>query len=100
MISHFRDPDVGFFDTRDDHEKLVLRPKDIQDNATPSGNALAAMALLQLSAFSGNGEWRDMAENMVGSISKAAIQYPTAFGQWLCAIDFTIGPIQEIAILG
>ena len=100
MVSHFRDPDGGFFDTRDDHEKLILRPKDVQDNATPSGNALAAMALLQLSAFTGNGDWRDIAEKMVGGISEAAIQYPTAFGQWLCAIDFAMGPIQEVAILG
>ena len=100
MIGHFRDSDGGFFDTRDDHEKLLIRPKDMQDNATPSGNALAAMALLQLSAFNGHGEWRDMAENMLGNISKMAARHPTAYAQWLCAVDFAMGPAQEVAILG
>ena len=51
MLIHFADPQGGFFDTAFDHENLLLRPKDIQDNATPSGNALAAMAMLQLAEY-------------------------------------------------
>jgi uncharacterized protein YyaL (SSP411 family) len=51
MVQHFSDPKGGFFDTRDDHESLLVRPKDIQDNATPSGSALAVTALLELSAY-------------------------------------------------
>ncbi len=65
LLAHFRDPAGGFFDTRDDHERLVTRPKDLQDNATPSGNALAAKALLELSAFTANQEYRDIAESML-----------------------------------
>jgi uncharacterized protein YyaL (SSP411 family) len=100
MISHYSDPQGGFFDTRDDQEKLWLRPKNLQDNATPSGNALAAMALLQLSAYTANGAWCDRAEAMLRSIQIEASQNPTLFGEWLCAIDFSIHPIREIAILG
>jgi uncharacterized protein YyaL (SSP411 family) len=100
MIEHFSDPTGGFFDTGDDHEELLFRPKDVQDNATPSGNALATLALLQLSAFSGNGRWRDIAEKTLGNILEIAIRYPTGFAQWLCALDFAIGPVQEVAILG
>lgn len=100
MTDHFSDPDGGFFDTHDDHEKLLLRPKDIQDNATPSGNALAAQALLQLSAFSGNGAWRDQAEKMLGNISEMMERYPSGFAQWLCAVDFALAPTQEVVILG
>jgi uncharacterized protein YyaL (SSP411 family) len=100
MVPHFRDPQGGFFDTRDDHEALIYRPKDTQDNATPSGNALAALALLQLSAYSGNGEWRSMAEEMIGQMVAMAVRYPTSFGQWLSALDFAVGPVHEVAILG
>ncbi len=100
MVSHFRDPEWGFFDTSDNHEKLILRPKDIQDNATPSGNALAALALLQLSSISGKGDWRDIAEESLMQIQAMAGQYPTAVAQWLCALDFALSSVQEVAIIG
>lgn len=100
MVAHFADPDGGFFDTRDDHETLLVRPKDIQDNATPSGNALAAMALLQLVAYGDRGTWRSMAEDMLASITNALLRYPTSFAQWLSAADFAVGPTREVAIIG
>jgi hypothetical protein len=99
MIAHFRDRDSGFFDTRDDHETLITRPKDQQDNATPSGNSLAAMALLQLSAYSGNGEWRELVEGMLEGIQGIAARYPTSFGQWLCAAQFAMAGGREIAVI-
>ena len=100
MLAHFADPAGGFFDTRDDAEQLITRPKDLQDNATPSGSSLAATALLQLAAFSGNGEWRSLAEQMLGSIQASASRYPTAFGQWLYAMQFDLAEGREIAIVG
>jgi uncharacterized protein YyaL (SSP411 family) len=99
MVKFFRDPKGGFYDTRLDQEDLITRPKNIQDNATPSGNALAAMALLQMSAYTGNGEWRDLAEPTLAAIQESALRYPTGFGMWLCAIDFAVGPVHEVAIL-
>lgn len=100
MVEHFVDPNGGFFDTRDDHESLLVRPKDIQDNATPSGSALAATALLELAAYGDRTEWRDLAEGMLSSIHGAMLRYPTAFAQWLCAADFAVGPTREVAIIG
>ncbi len=100
MLEHFIDPNGGFFDTRDDHEALLVRPKDIQDNATPSGNALAATALLELAAYGDRPAWRDIAEEMLSSVYGAMLRYPTAFAQWLCAADFAVGPSYEVAILG
>ena len=100
MIIHFLDPAGGFFDTRDDHETLLTRPKDIQDNAIPSGNALAATALLYLSAFQGDGMWRDIAESTLLQVQDLAEKYPLAFSQWLCAIDLMHAKRTEIAILG
>ncbi len=100
MVEHFADPNGGFFNTRDDHEVLLVRPKDIQDNATPSGNAIAATALLELAAYGDRTEWRDLAEEMLSSVYGAMLRYPTAFAQWLCAADFAVGPTHEVAIIG
>jgi uncharacterized protein len=100
MLAHFTDPAGGFFDTGDDHEALLYRPRDLQDNATPSGNALAALALLQLAAYDGRSDWRRISEGMLTTNLGMMLQYPTAFAQWLCAADFALGPVQEVAILG
>jgi hypothetical protein len=100
MMAHFTDANGGFYDTRDDHEELIIRPKDIQDNAIPSGNSLAATALLRLSALEGAGEWRDKAEEMLDQVQDFIKQYPLAFSNWLCAVDFAISPQIEVAILG
>ncbi len=62
MIRRFSDPAGGFFDTPSDADIVLTRPKDLQDNATPSGNALAAEALLKLAAFSGQTDWVKQAE--------------------------------------
>ncbi len=100
MVTHFTDPVVGFFDTRDDHEALLLRPKDVQDNATPSGNSLAATALLQLTSYGDRTNWRNLADDMLASVRNLALRYPTSFAQWLSAADFAVGPTHEVAILG
>jgi uncharacterized protein YyaL (SSP411 family) len=100
MVEYFQDPSGGFFDTRSDHETLFTRPKDLQDNAIPSGNSLATSALLQMAAYSGRGEWRDIAVEALGSIVTVATRHPTAFAKWLSALDFAVGPVVEVAILG
>jgi uncharacterized protein len=100
MLAHFSDPQGGFFDIRDDHEALLVRPKDIQDNATPSGNALAANALLQLAEYGDRPAWRKLAEDMLAVILEPAATYPTAFAKWLIAADFAIGPTRQVAVMG
>jgi uncharacterized protein YyaL (SSP411 family) len=100
MVTHFKDSDNGFFDTRDDHETLLIRPKGTQDNATPSGNALAVTALLQLTAYGENPEWRDIVEKMISSNLEIILRHPTAFAQWLCATDFAAGPVREVVVVG
>ncbi|MEX1143362.1 MAG: thioredoxin domain-containing protein [Anaerolineales bacterium] len=99
FLAHFRDPAGGFFDTRDDHEALITRPKEQQDNATPSGSALAATALLHLVTYNGNGEMRAVSESMLGTIQNTASRYPTAFAQWLYATSFALAEGKEIAII-
>ena len=100
MIERFHDPKGGFFDTPIDGEALVIRPRDMQDNAIPSGNALACEVLLQLAAFTDRGSYRDLAEGALKTISEAAVRYPTAFARWLSAADFAVGNVKQVAFLG
>ncbi len=100
VLGHFADPSGGFFDTRDDQDTLIVRPKDMQDNATPSGNSLAAIALFQLSAYTGRSDLRQTSERLLSLIQGTAVRYPTAFAYWLCAIDLASHPVYEVAIIG
>ncbi len=100
MIENFSDPQGGFFDTRNDHGELITRPKDIQDNATPSGNALATSALLRLASFSERTDWWTMSENMISTIQNYMVQHPLAFAYWLQNLDFIVGPVRQVAVIG
>ena len=99
MLSLFSDPNGGFYDTSIENKELLLRPKDLQDNATPSGNALACEALLRLAAFTDNGKYRDLAEKSLSLIANQALRYPTSFARWLAAADFALGHVKQIAVL-
>ena len=99
MIDLFHDPDGGFYDTSKKGEQLLLRPKDVQDNATPSGNALACEALLKLAEFTGEGKYRDLAETALNLVVNMATQYPTTFGRWLSAADFATGIVKQVAVM-
>jgi uncharacterized protein len=101
MLAHFRDDEHGgFFDTSDDHEQLIQRPKDVQDNATPSGNAMAALVLLTLSLYTGDARYSSVAEEMIAGMSPYMARYPTGFAQWLCDAALLLGEPHEIAIAG
>ena len=99
MKTSFNDPEGGFFDTRHDHATLVVRPKGMQDNAVPSGNSLAVMALLQLAEFSGDLQVRESAEKTILALKNHCLEYPSAFSFWLQAMDFAVGPVQQIAVV-
>jgi len=101
MLHHFPDPvNGGFFDTSDDHEQLIRRPKDLQDNAVPSGNAMAASVLLRLSLLTGNGDYWQMAEKSVATMAKFMSEYPSGFGHWLAAATFVLSEPRELALIG
>lgn len=100
MLAHFRDPAGGFFDTSDDHEALLHRPKDVQDNATPSANAMAARVLLTLGLYTGVGAYTDYAQSMVSALVGPMSQFPTGFGHWLGNAWLLLSRPREIAIVG
>ncbi|HEV8401506.1 MAG TPA: hypothetical protein VGQ31_00585, partial [Candidatus Limnocylindrales bacterium] len=100
VLAHFGDPAGGFFDTADDAEQLVTRPKDVQDNAVPSGNAMAARVLLRLAAWTGVGTYRDAAEQAMRTVVPFVVRYATGFAQWLSAMDLALSSAIEVAIVG
>lgn len=99
MISLFSDQDGGFYDTPNNGEPLIVRPKDLQDNAVPSGNALACEALINLADLTGDGNYRDKAEKSLRQVSDSSVRYPTGFGRWLSAADQALAPVKQIALL-
>ena len=100
ILERFTDPAGGFFDTASDHETLITRPKDPQDNAVPSGGAMATTVLLRLAALTGEGRYRDAAERALGTVSAFLARYPTGFAQWLVAASFAASDVVEVAIVG
>jgi len=100
MIERFRADDGGFFDTSDDHETLITRPRDLQDNAVPSGNAMASTVLLKLAALTGDSRYEDEARAAFDQVAGSLQQHPLAFGQWLAAYDLLAAGRREVAIVG
>jgi uncharacterized protein YyaL (SSP411 family) len=99
-LGHFAAPDGGFFDTSDDHETLIARPRNMQDNAVPSGNAMLAKSLIRLAAYTGEARYDEAARKTLGLLSEALRQYPQAFGEALSAVDMLVNGLAEVAIVG
>jgi hypothetical protein len=100
MLARFTDPTGGFFDTADDGERLVVRPKGVQDNAVPSGSAMAATVLLRLTALTGEPRYRAAADRAIAAMIPLLAAHPTAFAQWLAALELAHAGMTEIAIVG
>jgi uncharacterized protein len=101
MVGNFRDPEGGgFFFTSADHETLIHRPKEFYDNATPSGNSVAAGALLRLWKLTGDNRWSAHSVSIMESAADLMQQHPAAFPHLLCALDFYLGRTREIAVVG
>jgi uncharacterized protein YyaL (SSP411 family) len=101
ILEHFVDRENGgFYDTADDHEALIARPKDIFDNATPAGNSVAADVLLRLSLLLDRSDYRLAAERVLLLVRPAIQRYPLGFARALCALDLFLDAPKEIAIVG
>ena len=101
IIDRFADEEHGgFYFTARDHEELIARTKDFFDNATPSGNSVAADVLLRLGALLGRDHFRKQAEQTFAAVQAHLAQYASGFGRMLAAVDFAIGPSAEIALVG
>jgi uncharacterized protein YyaL (SSP411 family) len=101
VLEKFADPDGGgFFYTAADHEQLITRTKELTDSSTPSGNSLAATALLRLGAMLGRRDYLDAAEKTLTIAVPILQRAPTAAGQMLIALDRYLGPSHELVLVG
>ncbi|HKY29838.1 MAG TPA: thioredoxin domain-containing protein [Pyrinomonadaceae bacterium] len=101
MIEEFWDEqEGGLFYTGKSHEALIVRSKDYFDNATPSGNSVAAEVLLRLGALTDNEDYRRLAVSILRQVAEPMRRYPSGFGRMLGALDFHLGTPKEIAIIG
>ena len=86
ILEHFTDPAGGFFDTSDDHEQLIIRPKHVQDGAVPSGNSLAAGVMLRLTLHTGDGRYGQAAADGLRSVGPVLGRAPLGFAKWLTVL--------------
>jgi len=100
MIDEFHDPvGGGFYYTGQNHEELIVRQKDYQDNALPSGNAMAATALARLGALTGRDDLNALARTTLEAVKLYLERAPMAMAQSLIALDFLLATPQEIVVV-
>ncbi len=100
LIERFTDESTGgFFYTAHDHEPLIARNKDLHDNATPSGNGMAAYALLRLARLSGREEFDAAGQRTLEMLSGEMARATMGVGQALMALDDLLGPAYELVLV-
>lgn len=101
MITEFWDADSGgFFFTSGDHEELIVRNKDFYDNATPSGNSVAADVLLRLARLTCDEKYERFAVTVLRLVATQLRRHPQGFGRALSAMEFHLSPKREIVVIG
>jgi uncharacterized protein len=101
ILELFRDPDGGaFFQTGSDAEPLVIRPKELLDNAVPSGNSVAAEVLQRLAMLTGDADMEAAGVAALRPVRDLIVRAPSAFGHALSALDLYLAASKEIAIAG
>lgn len=100
IATHFADPAGGFFLTEEGTADLLVRPKELFDNATPSGNSVAAYVCARLWAMTGDAAWRDLAQGAINAAGEFVLRAPSAFGWLLQAWQFLHAPPIEIVVSG
>jgi len=100
MLRLFWDDAIeGFYDTGGDHERLIVRPRNLYDNAVPCGSSVAIETLLRLAELTGETRYQQRALAALRPMADLMGRHPTAFGRFLCALDFHLGPRVELALV-
>ncbi len=90
----------GYFLTGSDAEELLIRPKEIYDGATPSGNSISALNLLRLARLTGDAKWEKRAEEQISAFRSTLSDYPSGYTAFLQALQFALNPSKEIVLAG
>jgi uncharacterized protein YyaL (SSP411 family) len=100
MIEHFWDQNnEDFFFTSDNHEKLIVRTKSIYDLSVPSGNSMAALALIRLYHYTQNQDCIKKAEKVLSKNASMAAENPFAFGQLLNTAFMYVRRPKEVTLI-
>jgi uncharacterized protein YyaL (SSP411 family) len=101
LLARFGDPEGGgFFTTGTDAETLMVRPKDLQDGAIPAASSLAASGLLRLAALTGEDRYAEPARRWLRTLGPLLGEHPSAFPYLLGALERTLTPPLEVALVG
>jgi uncharacterized protein YyaL (SSP411 family) len=100
ILELFADPKGGFFQTGTDAERLVVRPKELFDNAVPAGSSVAADVLLRLGRLLAEERYEATALRALRSVRELLARAPTGFGYALGVADFALSRVREVAIVG
>jgi hypothetical protein len=101
ILAEFRDVERGgFFETAHSAERLLVREKSFFDAATPSGNGAAAQLAFWLGRYDARPEWERLADEVLGQVSDHILRAPGGFGSIWLALELTLAPRQEVAIVG
>jgi len=101
LLARFEDrAEGGFFFTAHDHESLIHRPKPGPDNATPSGNAVAALCLNRLTFLTGDARYGEAARRTVELFLPSVRRQPSAFGTMLMALAEQLEPPRTVIVRG
>jgi uncharacterized protein YyaL (SSP411 family) len=101
MSALFWDADAGVFhDTPHDGEALVVRPRDVTDNATPAGSSAAAEAYARLAVVTGDEALARRAQRLLAPIAPLLGRHPGAFGNWLSLAERLVSGPRELALVG
>jgi uncharacterized protein len=99
MQTHFGTQTALYFDAADDVVDLIVRPRNLQDNAIPSGNGMAAYVHWLIANYDHEQKHMDRAHQMLAQVGKLASAYPTSFGFWLQVGGLSTQPSQQIALV-
>ncbi|MDP2029875.1 MAG: thioredoxin domain-containing protein [Thiobacillus sp.] len=101
LLTHFEDPKQGgFFFTSHDHEALITRPKPGYDNATPSGNGVAAFALQRLGYLLGETRYLDASARCLQVFQAQLTQQPIAYSTLLAVLEESLAPPRAMLLRG
>ena len=99
-IDLFWDPvSQQLFDTGRDQESLIVRPRDVMDNPSPSGHSMMADTLLRLSTITGDSDMRSIATKSIRGVRAVMAQFPTGAGHWLCTLDSYLSDSTEVVVM-
>jgi hypothetical protein len=100
IVARHRDADGNYFDTADDSEPLIVRPRTIDDNPVSAGQSVAATLFCRMHAFTGEERWHARAMEIIAPLATVVARAPLAVAGLAAAMELVVGPMREVAIAG